>query len=149
AVDDPLAVHLELQAQHAMGRGVLGPEVQLHLLLAVEEGVGEAVVEGLGEGGGHGVTSQPPWPLDLTPGPSPKGEGRKTALLKPLSFRRGVGVRSRGQERGVIAPSPPSPASSPCRCLPPDLRPPRSTRGRSPSRCRGPRPESPCAAGSR
>jgi hypothetical protein len=31
---------------------------------------------------------------DLTPGPSPRGEGRKTDVFEPLSSRRGVGVRS-------------------------------------------------------
>ncbi len=44
AVDDPLAVHLQLQAQHAVRRRVLRPEVELHLLRTVEEGVGKAQV---------------------------------------------------------------------------------------------------------
>jgi pimeloyl-ACP methyl ester carboxylesterase len=45
--------------------------------------------------------TRPACPLDLTPGPSPKGEGRITDF-KPLSFRRGVGVRSRWYDAATL-----------------------------------------------
>ena len=76
AVHDPLAVHLELQPQHAVGRGMLGAEVQLHLLLAVEEGVAQRIVpEGLHErlihdgfsaGGSGGLAGFQPVPVPAT-----------------------------------------------------------------------------------